>query len=272
MKLTINGIDIGGSVYNIDKIQGLGKAPIRATTQNFSGAPGGRINGTPQYSPRVITIQGWFKHDNSTAHEAARDALDAALPINANLSATVTRFSGTQGSISARVTDLEMDYWDTGAGKGTDYKLDLFCGDPLFYIGGIQTVTLALFAPGGVVLPVILPAVFAAGSSDNIAANSGLATISPTITLTGSATNPTFTNADNGYSVSVPVTMSSGDVLFIDMKNHIITLNGGSVLGLATSKQWFSLMVGTNHIRYTTTNAADSGVAVMTWQNALESM
>lgn len=272
MKFDINGVELGGALYSIEKIQGLGKAPIRATTQNFSGEDGGRINGTPQYSPRVITINGFFKHDTAAAHEAARDALDAALPIKTILSATVTRFSGQQGSITAQVTALDMDYWDGYAGKGTDYKLDLFCGDPLFYIGSMQTVTLALFAPGGVVLPVILPATFAAGSSDNVAANSGLVTIYPTITLTGSATNPTFTDTDNGYSVSIPVTMSAGDVLFIDMKNRIITLNGGNVLGLATSKQWFSLAVGSNHIRYTTTNAADTGVAVLQWQNALESM
>src|SRR5947209_11946261 len=141
MRITINGIELGGTVYNIEKIQGLGKAPIRTAIQNFSGAPGGRINGIPQYGPRVITIQGWFKHNNASAHEAARDALNAALPINATLNTTVTRFSGTQGSLSARVTGLDMDYWDTGAGKGTDYKLDLFCGDPLFYIGGLQAVT-----------------------------------------------------------------------------------------------------------------------------------
>lgn len=272
MRANVNSFQLGeGTDYKISSIEGLGKPRIRTSSQNYSGRHGGRVN-RQLYGERLITISGWFKHGTCATHEAARDALDAALTIGEDLDTIIERFSGAEGFTTARLVDFQMPYAEGGLGKLTDYKIDLYCGDPNFYVGDELSVTIPLFAPGGVVLPVILPAVFAAGSSATTATNNGSTVVYPVITLTGEAHNPEFTKTDTGETVAVPVTMSSGDVLIIDMGQRTITLNGGSVLGLATSRQWFGLDVGANHVRYETTDAADDGVAVMTWRNAVESL
>jgi hypothetical protein len=272
MRANINGFQLGsGSSFKISNIEGLSKPPIRTSSQNYSGRHGGRVN-RQLYGSRLITVTGWFSHLTCAAHEAARDALESVLPIGEDLDIIIDRFSGTQGFTTARLVDFRMPYAPGGLGKLTDYKIDLYCGDPNFYIGDELSATLPLFAPGGVVLPVVLPATFAAGSSDTVATNNGRVLVFPVITLTGEAHNPEFTNTDSGESVAVPVTMSTGDVLVIDMGRRTISLNGGSVIGLATSRQWFGLDVGANHIRYETTDSGDDGEAVMTWRNAVESM
>lgn len=272
MNITINELLLGGAgEYKINKIEGLGKPPIRTSSQNYSGINGGRVN-RQLYGPRLITVTGWFSHSSCSAHEDARDALEAALPIDEDLDTIITRFSGTQGFTTARLLDFQMPYADASIGKLSDFKIDLFCGDPNFYIGDELSATLALFAPGGVVLPIILPAVFAAGSSDTVATNNGRVVVYPVITLTGEAHNPEFTNTDTGATIALPITMSTGDVLIVDMNRRTITLNGGSIIGLATSRQWFGLDIGANHIRYETTDSGDDGVAVMTWRNGVESM
>jgi phage-related protein len=271
MNVTINDLVVGeGTDYKISAIEGLGKPPVRTSSQNYSGRHGGRVNGQ-FYGPRLITISGFFKHGTCDDHEAARDALNDALPIGEDLETIIERFSGTEGRLTTRVLDLQMPLL-TG-GKQSDYKIDLFAGDPNFYLGDEIELTIPRFVGGGVVLPVILPATLAAGSGITTANNDGTAVVYPVITITGSATNPKITKFSTGEKVEVSLTMSGGDELVIDLKNHTITLNGGSVLNLRTSdSDWFGLDIGANPMLYETTNGSDSGTAVMKWRNATTSM
>lgn len=271
MTIELNSLALGeGTTYHISgKIEGLEKPDVRTSSSNYSGRDGGRVN-AQYYSPRLITITGFITSDSCDAHESAREALDAALPIRDDIDVVITTPGGSEFVTSASLLALDMPW---GNSKFSEYKIDLFCGDPNFYLGGIgaeSSITIQRFVGGGLVLPIILPAVFAAGSGVVTAVNGSAVSVYPIITITGSAANPEITNVDTGEKVEVNVTMSSGDVLVIDMKNRTITLNGGSVLSFRSSdSDWFALAPGNNRFMFSTTNGSDAGVAVMTWRTAV---
>jgi phage-related protein len=268
MKVTINGLQLGDDTdYQIEApVAGLEKPGIRTSSQRYSGRDGGRVNG--QYlDPRLITIPGFFNMDTCADHEAARQELDQALPVREELDIEVELPSGDTFVTSGYIQDFKMPYRNT---KRSDYKIDLFCGDSNLYIGEELTATLNRFVGGGFTLPVTLPIVFAPGSGLVAVNNTGYVEVYPVLEINGSATNPEITKVSTGEKVEVGVTMSGGDQLIIDMKRRTITLNGGSVLGLRTSdSDWFALDVGSNPLRYDTTDGADTGVVTVRWRTAV---
>lgn len=270
MEITINGITLGSNTYKLGQpVEGLEIPPIRTSQDNYSGRDGGRVNGQ-FYSPRLITLSGFMNLTTCALHEDARQDLEAALPIRQDLAVTVTNFSGTSYTITVRLVDFKMPITSPRASL---FKIDLVASDPYFYSSSILSATIPLAVGGGFVLPAILPVTFGAGTSPTTITNNGTVVTYPTITIVGSATNPSITNTVTGEKVELSLTMSGGDTLVINMKDRTITLNGGSVLSLRTAdSDWFGLAVGVNKFIYETTNAADTGVTAMTWRTGVVSI
>lgn len=267
MDFTINSLGLGEATdYKIESpVEGLETPPIRTSQDNYSGRDGGRVNGQ-FYSPRLITLTGFIGKGTCDLHEAARLALQQALPIREDLDMTISTFDGTEYATTVRLLDLKMPYINK---KHSDFKIDLVAADPFLYSGDEFSAVIPLEVGGGFTLPVTLPIIFAPGTAPTVVTNGGNAIVYPTITIVGAATNPEITKVDTGEKVEVNVTMSGGDTLVIDLKRRVITLNGGSVLSLrSTDSSWWGLDVGANELKYETTNGGDTGVATITWRNA----
>lgn len=268
MEITINNLVIGGNsadYYLESPVEGLESAPIRTSQDNYSGTDGGVVTGQ-FYSPRLITVSG-FILDTCEDHAAARVALQDALPIRTDLEMVIKDFVGNEYVTTVRLLGINMAYEN---GRASRFKIDVVAGDPNLYAGDEIDAIISRFTGGGFILPVIFPAVFDAGSSPTVVNNTGNTEVYPTFTITGSATNPQFTNTDTGETVQVMANLGGSDVLIINMKERTITLNGGSVLYLRTdASSWWSLPVGTSRIQYETDSGSDTGVAVMSWRNAV---
>lgn len=86
----------------------------------------------------------------------------------------------------------------------------------------------------------------------------------PLLTITGPAVNPIITNITTGSIFKYNGTVTSSQVLKVDMMNKTATLNGASVIG-NVSQDWLYFKPGDNRVEYTTTNS-DSPKALIEWQ------
>lgn len=271
MNITINGLQIGnGTNFQIESpVEGFETPPIRQSSDDYSGRDGGVITGH-FYSPRLITISGHIIGQTADQHETLRQTLQAAMPIRQALDLQLTTFSSDVYTTSVKLLDFKMPYIHPRASR---FKIDLFAGDPYLYSSDIFESILTKYVGGGFILPVTLPITFDPGSSPTVVNNGGTVETYPTFTIDGAATNPVITNVDTGEKVELsPLSMSTGDILVIDMRNRTITLNGSSVLYLRSEdSDWFTLAVGSNRFRYDTDDVNDDGEATVSWQNAIVS-
>ncbi len=75
----------------------------------------------------------------------------------------------------------------------------------------------------------------------------------PIWSINGLADNPTLENLTNGQKLQYKGRVSPGQVLNVDMLNHVATLDGTNVTNNVTGS-WLSLASGTNRLNYTTSN------------------
>lgn len=75
----------------------------------------------------------------------------------------------------------------------------------------------------------------------------------PIWSINGLADNPTLENLTNGQKIQYKGRVSPGQVLNVDMLNHVATLDGTNVTNNVTGS-WLSLASGTNRLNYTTVN------------------
>lgn len=247
-------------------LEGLETSPIRTSSYDYSGRDGGEV---PEqfYSMRQISIPGAIV-SNCDTHEDDRKALRLAFPIRQSVPLYVTTFSGKVYRVDAKVVDFKMPIVSDSL---SDFKIELLCGDPLIYDeseGGLWDVTVTRKFSGGYVTPYILPVIWQPSSLPVNVTNSGESDIYPTILITGVGTNPVISNLTTGELMQVNVSLRQGDVLTLDMRNRVATLNGGSVIGLKTSNStWWRLAQGDNIIELDSLNGSDTVIAHVTWNS-----
>lgn len=96
----------------------------------------------------------------------------------------------------------------------------------------------------------------------------GTLCIAPTITLTGSLTNPTITNDATGDTLGYMGAIDIGTTVEIDTTNGTATEqpSGISRTSLLTGNTRMQLVVGDNVLNLTTTNGSDNGSAEVCWR------
>ena len=103
--------------------------------------------------------------------------------------------------------------------------------------------------PGGFVIKYKVPVGWDAGQMATNIDNMGEIDAYPIITITGKTTNPKITNLTTNEFVELDRTTTSSDVLVIDMRERIITLNGVSIASSRTmDSTWWKLAPGENKI------------------------
>lgn len=265
------GLTIGDSTFLLGKpVTGLESPDIRTTTNNYSGRDGGRVEGSQLYSGRLITIPGFISSNDCDEHVEERMELIENLPKNVDIDVEIQLTQSFSVYTTVRVLGVTMDY---DSKLDSQFKVDLYAGDPNLYTSESFTVDLMKEIGGGFIIPFILPVIFDEGSSPTVVNNSGNVTIYPQFRIEGETTNPRFTNVDTGEFIELTLNASTGDVVVIDTDKRTATLNGASVLYLLNdASTWLQLDPGDTRIQYSTDNGSDDGTASVTWRNAIASV
>ena len=100
--------------------------------------------------------------------------------------------------------------------------------------------------------------------------NSGYVTTYPTITVDGPVIDPIIGNATTGASMQFDVTLSSTNVLVIDLLDRVVALNGNPARNLLVGgSAWLHAPVGSSSFYFNGTGTT-VGVtnATVTWRSA----
>lgn len=259
------------AVYLDEPIDGLTLPPVRTSSGNYSGRDGGYI-GAQFDGMRLITLTGRIFSQTAAGLETARKALAAAVPKGVPLQLLITTDGGSLYLIYCYYDNLLMPINRTKS--KAPFNLSLIAPDPNIYdnsAGGLNSATVPLSLGGGITWPITWPIVWNGGALPTTINNSGTVALYPLITLTNQMTNPMITNTTTGQFFFLQgLTTTAGDVLVIDMKNHTVLLNGGSVLPYVTlPSTWWPLITGNNTIKLSSGNSGDTVTALVQWRSAV---
>lgn len=268
-------LTIGSDTKNkiTGKISGLGKPPIRNSGGAFAGRDGGYMSGQ-YYDMRVITSQGTYLGVDCDDAAALRRAINA-VPIRVLIPILITDFTGQQYATEAYLyDDPKTDISDPQMG---DYQIMLVCPDPYLYLAGgaegdgwVEQIFTKV-GGGGYITPYSLPVTWSPGQTPAEIDNTGDIYLYPQIILDGQYTNPKITNETTGAFLQLNVTTAAGQQIIIDMKNHTITLDGGSIAAYKTdTSNWWALAPGVNRVSLTTNSGGDEDTGIIRYRPGIE--
>lgn len=276
MIITLNGyvINDGISPASLDtQITGLDLADIRTSSGNYSGRPGGYVGG--QFAAiRDIGLQGRLSSSNVSTLETARIAFQTALisqPSGDQFLVTMNILTNAGHAYVVYTNLIDLDMPITQDLFKSPFQVELLATDVTIYddtSGGALTANLAKLVSGGYTYPVVYPVIYSGGGSPTTITNSGTTEVFPIITLTGVMNNPVLTNSTVGgvFSLTGLIT-GAGDVVVIDMRQRIVTLNGSSIFALVGPlSSWWYLKPGANSVTLTTPNSGDTVTGIVSWR------
>jgi hypothetical protein len=261
------GLSLDVDPYHVELIEGLVGTPDIRSSDHDRLARSGVVAGVDLYGGRAVTLTITVSADaGSTQFASAVDALATAFAApQAQENALTVQIPGVSGGARVRLLvrprkvalPLPAEYF-VGVAQAV---VELFATDPLKYSDAATTITVTVSAsPGGFVWPLTWPLVWAGShSSSVVVTNSGNAPTSPLVRLWGPLTNPSITNVTTGRTVSLTLTIVTGDYVDIDFAARTVLLNGTANrypdLNLA---QWWTLAPGNSSIALTADLGAGS--------------
>jgi phage-related protein len=260
--------DDSNGLYLDEPIDGLELPDIRTSSDAYSGRDGGYV-GPQFYSPRLVTLNGRAWAADPADIWDLRRTLQTELDTD-SIELHVQADADHHYLLYAKTTRLDMPI--PRIPSIAPFKIDFICPDPIIYDetdASALTANIGKYVGGGVSWPLTWPLTWGAGTGAATVNNTGLVTIYPVITITGSQTNPKITNETTGEFIQLSgLTAPSGSVVVIDFRARTVTLNDGNILAKVTaSSKWWGLVPGSNTIRLETGDAADTAAAVMEWRN-----
>jgi hypothetical protein len=250
-------------------IEGLDSPAHRTNAYARAGQDGQTVSGQ-FYDGRIVKLVGKIDGTTVGEFETNRKALIAATAINrdSNNYPVPIRVSFTSMAGQAYYVDVYFDkpIMDLENPISGDFMVIGVCADPFIYATtGVTSGAISPPSGGGYEVPMIVPYISAAATGGSVTLNNaGSEKAWPIITLTGPLTTPVVTNATTGVYLQLSYTIATGDEVIIDMYNHTITLDGGSLISTKTSaSDWWSIATGNNTISLTTTSSGDTGSMVV---------
>lgn len=244
----------GNSKYQLSApLSGLTAPDIRTGDGLYAGVDGGYVS-SQLYGFRTIVLQGFYIGSSCEEADELRLGLMTKLHIRYLYPVYITTFSGRHYFVEGYITDVKSDITNNKSGE---FQVTLLCPDPIIYDGGNgENQDSAWFEqmfykedPGGFVIKYTVPVEWDAGQMATNIDNMGEIDAYPIITITGKTTNPKITNLTTNEFVELDRTTTSSDVLVIDMRERIITLNGVSIASSRTmDSAWWKLAPGENKI------------------------
>lgn len=244
----------GNSKYQLSApLSGLTAPDIRTGDGLYSGVDGGYVS-SQLYGFRTIVLQGFYIGRDCEEADNLRVDLMTKLHIRYLYPVYITTFSGKHYFVEGYITDIKSDITNPVSGE---YQITILCPDPIIYDGGDGlNADSAWFEqvfykedPGGFIVKYVVPVLWDGGQMATVINNLGEVEAYPIITMIGKTTNPKITNLTTNEFIELDRTTSAGDVLVIDMKERIITLNGVSIASSRTiDSSWWKLASGDNKI------------------------
>lgn len=241
---------------------------LRANRLNRSGRNGiqaGRdlLGGRPfQISVQIAAT------DMAAALDAEEELAAAWAPSDIDLPIIVTDDSGTYRMFGRpQMAAPNMDHADIGV---ITSECRFLATDPIRYTD-TEASDSTTFPAGGVgfTFPFTFPLAFGTSGTGGVvsADNTGRKAVPWTATITGPWTNPTITHVGLSRTLTINVTLASGEVLTVDSKTRSILLNGTAsrYSSLVQPASWFDLDSGVNEIRFG--GASGTGTAGLAWRS-----
>lgn len=275
MIIKIGDLQFGGnSKYQIEPgISGLSCAEIRNGDGVYSGVDGGYMS-SQLYGFRTIVFTGFYVGSSCEDADELRRNLVTSLRIRYLFPIFITTFSQRHYYTEGYVTDIKADIEGKRAGE---FQLTIVCPDPYIYDGGDGTSTDSAWieqpfykvGSGGFKITYPTPVPWNAGQQFTAVVNNGTVQTYPIINLTGRLNNPTVRNMTTGDFVTI--SGSYNGTVLIDMKNRIITYNGGTIASnRSITSTWWSLQTGENKIILETTSTSDVDYGMIRYKQGYE--
>lgn len=250
---SFNGQTFGGagSPYQILSVDGLESLPAIRNQDDNRGYADGMFSGRDFLAGRTISIifNTFGTAGGASAQTNYNTIQRTLLPQTQGTTPLYFKFPNSPTSeqfVNARVRALRTSVDPNYTYGYITSQVEFFCPDPSYYNNNLQTATLNYALPTGRTYNRIYNLVYdpASNSVSTTVNNIGWATTYPTITINGPIVDPTVSNVTTGNSLTFNCTLSSSDVLEIDLYNKLITLNGVSARNLLQSGTWFGAPPG----------------------------
>lgn len=261
--------------YFLTQVQGFwGSPPPRADTFDKARRHG-IINRTKFYNARPLQLKGVVAGITPADFAAKMDALMAILALGTQHTCYFTR-SGAQPEQCTVTVSTEVTVQNNNPVLVQEWGATLLADDPRMYS---QTLNSLTYDPttnpsSGMTWPMVFPTAWGgSGINDLSISNAGQFPTPPIFTMTGPAVNPIVDNDTTGQHIyTTGLTMTSTDVLVIDVGQRLVTLNGNNRPDLIDQSQtyWFELGAGVTLIRMRAASGMITGQTSLQvqWRNA----
>lgn len=271
-----NGFVFGGSgsPFQITSVDGLESLPTLRVQDANRGYLDGMFTGRDFLGGRNITIQMLILAGNGQSAFQNFNSMQANLipqqtgtnPLQFQLS-PAGGLQFVNARVRARKSIVDPDY--TYGFIKAEYEF--FAPDPRYYDNAVNTTSLIVQTPLGRGYNRTYDLTYGGGTQANtgLVINQGTTTTYPYITILGPATNPTISNLTTGASISFNYSMTSTDIISIDLANRVILLNGNPARNLITgTSTWPDAPVGTSQFYFTATGTTAGAGATINYYNA----
>ena len=263
-----------GSPYQILSVDGLESLPGIRNQDDNRGYNDGMFSGRDFLAGRSISIIfNTFASAGASAQDNYNTIQQTLLPQTSGTTPLYFILSNNlvEQVIYARVRALRTSVDPNYTYGYITSQVDFFCPNPLYFASNTQTATLLYSPPTGRIYNRTYNVTYGGGSATITTTinNAGWTSTYPNIAISGPITNPTVGNFTQNAALNFICTLSSADVLNIDLYNKLITLNGTPARNTLLSGTWFSASPGNNEYYLTGTGTlAGTTQAVVTWQSA----
>lgn len=266
------GAETPHSVIGVDGLEGLPELRVQDDNRGFND---GMFSGRDFLSGRTLTFTiNTFAGNGNSAFQNY-NLLQAALkPQQSGTTALVFQMSPDDqqqvlyGRVRSRQTAVDPEY-TYGLIKS---QVTIFCPDPRYYDNTTQTATMSPQAITGRTYDRTYNLTYGGGSNTSTAniVNSGWATATPTITITGPGQALTVGSTTENKFITINYTMASTDTVVLDLNNKTVTLNGSPARNLLSNlSDWFDAPPGLSEFYFSgTSTVVGQTSATVSWANA----
>lgn len=265
------------SKIQMTAIHGLETPPIRNSSGDWSGKDGGYMS-YQLYSAREITIEGFYLDEEfmcTPGTYSERMKFFNFLIIRKLFPIYFEFDNGLIFYTEGYLTDVKSDLENSNYGE---YMITFYCPDnqlkrcerlgdknSIWYQYVIYNNPFELGA--GHLVPEYLPVLFKEGKSSSIINYIGGDESWPVFTINGPLTAPiTLSNVVQEKYICLLRDVAEGEVLKIDMKNKLVTVNGVSAtIDIEETSEWWNLQNGTNNILLTSGSITDRASGNIQW-------
>jgi hypothetical protein len=267
-----------GSPYQILSVDGLESLPGIRNQDDNRGYADGMFTGRDFLAGRTITMTIQTTATPTASAQANFNTLQRTLqPQTAGTTPLYFLLSAgeTEQVINARVRSHVTTISPNYTYGYIVSQVAFFCPDPRYYDSNEQTATLDYSPPTGRIYNRTYNLTYGGGSATitTTITNNGWTDTYPLITLNGPIDNPVLGNFTQGFALYFNASLSTTDILVVDLYNKLITLNGNPARNtlISGSSQWFSASPGNNNF-YLTGDGGSTLVnvtgATVEWQSA----